>query len=381
MGLERIVLIIYNNLYVVTVATCTAWLVVRQGLATSITKYASTRILDTLLSHDRSSPVSRFRGFVVRKLLFLLLLPALATSAFAKSAPLVTPAELQSLIGQPDIRVVDIREGKTEQGQTLYDAGHVPGAVSAPYSRWRGAKDNPGALPALDKLTETIRSAGLAPDTRVVIVSTGADASDFGAAARVYWTLKVAGLHDLSILNGGYKAWAEAKLPTSSETTKVAASQYTPVIDTSLIATREQVAALDTSKVQLVDARPKAFFDGETRHAGARIPGTLAGAKNLSHASWFRTGSGTFVAPEEAQRIASQAGLDGDADTVSFCNTGHWAATNWFALSEVLGEKNVRMYPESMVEWSKSDLPMANVPNRAQQLAIDARFWWQRTFN
>jgi thiosulfate/3-mercaptopyruvate sulfurtransferase len=66
---------------------------------------------------------------------------------------------------------------------------------------------------------------------------------------------------------------------------------------------------------------------------------------------------------------------------VSFCNTGHWAATNWFALSEVAGQKNVKLYAGSMVEWTQSPLAalMDNIPSRAKQLAIDARLWAERT--
>jgi thiosulfate/3-mercaptopyruvate sulfurtransferase len=37
---------------------------------------------------------------------------------------------------------------------------------------------------------------------------------------------------------------------------------------------------------------------------------------------------------------------------VSYCNTGHWASTNWFVLSEMLGRKDVRLYSGSMVEWT-----------------------------
>lgn len=313
--------------------------------------------------------------------LFALVLPLLAMSgASAQSSPLVTPAELQALLPLDDVRVVDIREGKTDEGRTLYQTGHVPGAVSSPYSRWRGPKENPGELPALEKLTAAIDAAGLSPSTHAVIVSAGTDSTDFGAAARVYWTLKVSGLKKLSILNGGHKAWVAAGLPVRSDTPEVAASDYTPVLDASMIATRDEVAALDASKVRLVDARPKAFFEGSTRHAAARVPGTLVGARHFDNARWFRPGTATFVAPDEARRIAAEGGLDATAQTVSFCNTGHWASTNWFAMSEILGFRDVAMYPGSMVDWSRADLPMANVPNRAEQLLIDAKLWWARNF-
>ena len=86
----------------------------------------------------------------------------------------------------------------------------------------------------------------------------------------------------------------------------------------------------------------------------------------------------------EAQRIAARlnaASGGSAADTVSFCNTGHWAATNCFALSEVAGQKQVKLYAGSMVEWTKdgSESLMANVPGRLQQLAINAKLWADRT--
>ena len=59
-----------------------------------------------------------------------------------------------------------------------------------------------------------------------VVVSSGADATDFGASARVYWTLKVLGLKELSVLNGGVKAWGDAKLPQTRDLSTVAASNY-----------------------------------------------------------------------------------------------------------------------------------------------------------
>ncbi|MEZ5825833.1 MAG: rhodanese-like domain-containing protein [Geminicoccaceae bacterium] len=37
---------------------------------------------------------------------------------------------------------------------------------------------------------------------------------------------------------------------------------------------------------------------------------------------------------------------------ISYCNTGHWAATNWFILSEVLGYHKVRLYDASMTSWT-----------------------------
>lgn len=307
---------------------------------------------------------------MIRSLVFV---STLAASAWAWAAqPLLTPAELQSRLGEPALRVVDIRDAKS------YAAGHIPGAVNAPYGRWRGPASNPGELPALQKLTELVQGLGLTGATHAVVVSSGADATDFGASARVYWTLKALQLKELSILNGGLKAWSQARLPLDEKPVKVAASDYRPQLDASLIATRDEIARqIDSGTLSLVDARPAAFFLGETRHPAAKLPGTLKGAVDLEYTKWFKPGSSAFVSVEEARKVAAAAALNPQKETVSFCNTGHWAAIDWFALSEVLGQKQVRLYPGSMVDWTQSTaaLPMDHVPGRAKQLFVDAKLW------
>ena len=109
------------------------------------------------------------------------------------------------------------------------------------------------------------------------------------------------------------------------------------------------------------------------RHAAAPAPGTLVGAKNVEHDVWFVGDSAVLRSPAEVRRIAEQQGIDFSQPTVSFCNTGHWAATNWFVLSEMLGQPDVKLYPESMVGWSRAGLPMANVPGRLQQFWIQLK--------
>jgi thiosulfate/3-mercaptopyruvate sulfurtransferase len=300
------------------------------------------------------------------------------TALWAHAAPpLLSPKDLQARLGDATVRVIDIRDPKS------YAAGRIPGAVNAPYGQWRGPAQNPGDLPPLPKLTTLVQSLGLTPATHAVVVSSGADATDFGASARVYWTLKVLGLKELSVLNGGVKAWAEAKLPQNSEAVKITPSSFQPQLDQALIATTEEVLQHVKAKdAVLVDARPAAFFNGETRAPAAKVPGTLPEAVNVQHDKWFAPGSSSFVGLEQARQVAASFPVDASKETVSFCNTGHWAATNWFALSEVLGQKNVKLYAGSMTEWSQNPngLPMAHVPSRLTQLLIDTRIWADKTF-
>lgn len=86
-----------------------------------------------------------------------------------------------------------------------------PRCGQRPYGQWRGPATNPGELPDHAKLVALLQSLGLKADSHAVVVSNGKDATtDFGAMARVYWTLKSLGLKELSIVNSGMQAWNAA---------------------------------------------------------------------------------------------------------------------------------------------------------------------------
>lgn len=299
------------------------------------------------------------------KTLSLLALTAGVSSASWAAQPLLTPAELDTARQTPEVRVIDIRPAD------VYAAGHVPGAVSAPYAKWRGPANNPGKLPTVSALTELVRSLGVDAGTHAVVVSSGADSTDFGASARVYWTLKYLGLGQLSVLNGGYKAWTSAGLPQDKAVPQIKPSAFEAHLDEDIIATTPQVAAqIGNPETRLVDARPLDFYLGKVKAPTAQVPGTIKGAVNVENGRWFEPGTSIFVSPDQARKIAAQiVPHNAVKETISFCNTGHWAATDWFALSEVLGQKNVRLYPESLAEWSQdASRPMDHVPSRGSQI-------------
>lgn len=293
------------------------------------------------------------------------LLAATASSAFASVSPIVAPQELDALRGGTAVRVIDIRP------EAAYAANHIPGAVSAPYAQWRGPADNPGKLPALTSLARLVQQLGLDANTHAVVVSTGENTTDFGAAARVYWTLKYLGLQNLSVLNGGMQSWQAAGLPQDRTQPQVAASGYEPSLNPDILATQSDILAqIDNPRARLVDARPTAFFEGKTKAPTASTPGTIRNAVNIEHSVWFKPGTNEVVSAEQARAIAADRFPELVDDTIAFCNTGHWAATDWFALSELAGIPNVRMYPESLAEWTNTAdaLPMDNTPGRGSQL-------------
>lgn len=295
-----------------------------------------------------------------------LALPAAAHGGFG---PLMTPQDLSvATAADAALLVLDIRA----EGDAGYGAAHIPGAVNAPYGLFRGPAENPGKLPTEDRLTEVLRGLGVTPDRPTVIVHQGANETDFGAAARVYWTLKSSGVSQLAILNGGMSGWMAVDLPLSQDTVTPAESNITASFSHEWLATEADVLSIVAGHddALLLDARPEAFWSGKAVHSAAARAGTLPQSRFFEHAGWFRSGP-VIVDADAARSLAAEQGFTGEEQIVSFCNTGQWGATNWFALSELAGIENVKLYPESMVGWSNAGLEMANVPGLTQKL-------WQR---
>jgi thiosulfate/3-mercaptopyruvate sulfurtransferase len=277
-----------------------------------------------------------------------------AASAWNK---LLTPAELTALTGTSKIIVLDIRSPDD------YAAGHIAGALSAPYGSWRGPRDNPGLQLSDARLTERLQSLGIEPGARVVVTYQGKDTTDFGAAARVYWTLKSAGLTEIAILNGGISSWVSAGQPLDRAPAVAERSTSRFSMSDERLITREGVQDVLSGARQstMIDARPPPFWEGKAKHPAALRAGTLAGALNITHDTWFPGSRTELTAADRVLEIAREAGYSANGkDLVSFCNTGHWAATNWFAMSELAAIEGVKLYPESMVGWANSGGALVN---------------------
>lgn len=288
----------------------------------------------------------------------VLSLTSFVTEAEANAfGPLVSAEELAAAQASVKPLILDIR------GKAVQD-GFIEGAVSVGYGAFRGPKDNPGKLVGEAELTSLFRRLGLTADRPTVIVFQGKNETDFGAAARVYWTLKSAGLSQISILNGGMNAWtADASRKTVPAAAQPVPSDITVSFNQTWLATRADVKAIvdGQQSARLIDARPPAFFNGDKQHPAAARPGTLPQSEYFVHSGWFAKGP-AVVDGAAAKQLAAKGGFSQGENLVSFCNTGHWAATNWFALSELAGIEEVKLYPESMVGWSHAGLPMANTP-------------------
>jgi len=305
---------------------------------------------------------------------------ALTLSAITQAAtltPVIDAFTLTDLQEQGAVKVLEIRSDPE-----AFAKDHIPGAVHIPYGEFRGPKGNPGALPDLKALATTLGSRGLTPEDAVVVVHDGVTTSDFGAAARVYWTLKSVGFTELAILNGGFRGYQKDGFQRSAEVTQSEPVELSLGFNPAWYADTEAVAArVDAGEgASLIDARLDAFFAGKAWHGAAAKPGILPGATHFSFEAFFDENTPLLKDQAEIQQIVADEGLD-QPSTVSYCNTGHWAATNWFVLSEVAEVRDVRLYAASMVEWSNADRPMDNVPSNLEFAVLKTQKWFNGLVN
>ena len=271
--------------------------------------------------------------------------------------PLVSPDWLAQHIDDPDLVILDVRIAP-EGGQTVFENGHIPGAVFTDYLKdgWRAAKGTAvGMLPAESALSELFGGLGLKPDHHIVVVPTGANTSDFSAAVRVYWTLRIAGHERLSLLDGGFAGWrADPGRPLETGPGETRTGTRYPVrIDAAMRADVEQVEkAVAEGSATLLDARGLGFFEGREKSPQAMRAGRLPGSKHLDQAQAYDAARNGLKPLGE---LASVYAAVPKGEVVSFCNTGQAAATNWFVMAELLGRKDVRLYDGSMSEWTQDE--------------------------
>ena len=252
---------------------------------------------------------------------------------------------------------MDIRNKLDGGGYDTFKEEHIPGSVHSDYlgAGWRTTiKGVVGQFPGTKALSQLIGGLGVDNQKHVVIVYGGVSSLDFGSAARVYWTFKTIGHENVSILNGGFKGWKNSGNKVVSGENNLSPAKFKTKLNKKYYASFSEVQKAQKGKGSqcLIDARPGAFFTGDKKHAKARIPGRLANARNLQEGNLIDGGFKIKSSTEIKSQFGGLEGVEKYKGYISYCNTGHWAATVWFGLSEIAQIPNVKMYDGGMTHWT-----------------------------
>lgn len=302
------------------------------------------------------------------------LVAAAAPQPKPKPKPLVDVAWLAQHMHDDNLVILDVRSEIDGGNKIPFVAGHIPGSLHTSYTHggWRVKQAGViGQLPPVGDLEQLIGGLGISNADTVIIVPAGTGPTDFGSAARIYWTFKVLGDDRVGILNGGYQAWVSAGQKVATGAEQPWPTRFKAHFRPQLLANTKQVERDRQDGVQLVDARPAKFFEGKDKHPEARVAGTIPGALSLPNQQFFEKDGAWFFEPQRVSTLAKQSGLDTKQQVVTFCNTGHWAATDWFALSQVLGMSNVSLYDGSMVAWTADKNRPVQIPKHGLARILD----------
>jgi thiosulfate/3-mercaptopyruvate sulfurtransferase len=299
-----------------------------------------------------------------------------ATSAFALDlpGPLVETGWLSD--HQGEVVVLDVREesesylGQSPASDAKPDlkklSGHIPGAIAVPWKQVVAKSEERGValkamLPTSDAFAGLMQASGVSNGSTIVIAGLGRNAKDQAHAARLYFTLKYFGHDKVALLDGGTAQWAMEGRPLAyeTETTETGDFQVLEVREHLLVGTPEVEAAAASGGQQLVDCRTEDFFLGLTAKrdfVAEEHKGHLAGAKSLPFVMLGdNTGPARFYALEDMRKVAELKDIALDVPTIVYCNTGVTASLGWYALHELLGNPQTRLYDGSMHAWSKVD--------------------------
>lgn len=288
----------------------------------------------------------------------------IVAGAAQAAQPLVDVSWVKANLGKPGIVMLDVRGRLAGKSKADYLRAHIPGAVWTNYLKdgWRvkDANGTVGMLPPVGKLEKLIGGLGIDNNTHVVVIPQGSRALDMGTATRIYWTLKVLGHDNVSILDGGMAAYTRDRdkrtkkplNPLDQGQVKPTPKTFKGSLRTEMIATKADVKKAIDAGITLVDNRPNNQFLGINRHGLAKRSGTIPQARNLPENWLTANGGGKFRDKASLRKLYELAGVPTSGDVITFCNTGHWASLGWFANSEIMGNKKTKMYDGSMVEWS-----------------------------
>jgi thiosulfate/3-mercaptopyruvate sulfurtransferase len=282
--------------------------------------------------------------------------------------PLVSTADLAARLADPALRVFDCTtflHPQNDSGRILIETGrrgyledgHVPGAALIELQQDLSDPSNGlrFTMPSPDDLARKLKAIGVGDGTQVVLYSAG----DAWWATRVWWMLRSVGFDAAAVLDGGLRRWIAEGRPLSREPVRYPAAASLAVHPRPLFTDRDGVLAAlrDGSAVVTNCLREEQHRGTAAYHYGR--PGHITGSVSAPAAALFEP-DGRFAPPERLRAFFADRGIGPDTPVIAYCGGGIAATGDAFALTALLGHREVRVYDNSLQEWATDpSLPMS----------------------
>lgn len=246
--------------------------------------------------------------------------------------------------------------------------GHIPKAALIPFKNLQvkrkvGEVELKGLYPSKEEFEKLMQEAGVNNDSALVITSKGMSVKDAFQQTLLYWALKYYGHDNLAILNGGTAQWLLDKREVEFGKTSPTKGAFKAGTERpEILATTEQVTKrleAGAEGEQLVDVRGKDLYWGLTLNASMVPPqgkGHIPTAKNFPVVFMVNSmgPAARFYTKDEVLKVAELSKIDTGKPTTLYCDSGANASLGWFVWSEVLGNKQARLYDGSMNEYTNT---------------------------
>lgn len=266
---------------------------------------------------------------------------------------LVSTDWLAAQLESGDLKLIDASAHPTDPARDAtaeFTAAHILGAVFLDLASLKNpASPVPNAVPTEDQFARRMAALGVQRSDRVVLY----DDSAVKTAARAWFIMRLHGMDNLALLDGGLAKWKaegralESGSPSPPRAAPFVADQGTPA---SVRSKTDMLVNLATGAEQVIDARDKGRFTGETADTVHGLPGGhIPGARNLFYRDLYRP-DGTFHSTAELRALFEGAGVDLAQPIVTTCGSGVTASVLLFALHR-LGIDDGALYDGSWSEW------------------------------
>lgn len=301
------------------------------------------------------------KGILMRYLLLYLTSAILLIGSIIPQNHIVTDAWLQQHKNDKNIIIIDARKAR------IFNKSHIAHAVNIPFEEWFEGKignishmyDTPKQVQAL------LDKAGVTSKSIIVFYSGGVKKRDYCDAVAGLWNTWLYGFKRGVILDGGFRGWtADGGKITSKLYIPKRTKFYINEFNQNILASLPDVikAIYSHGNLQLLDARNSAYFLGQDTDRLLARHGRIPTAKLSSSALEVKKSNGyyKFISEKRSKSIISNGGygVDLKKPIITYCNTGHNARGLWFVLKFIDNIKDVKVYDGSMLEYSRTFLPV-----------------------
>jgi len=265
---------------------------------------------------------------------------------------IISSKDLSNIIHEKNVIVFDCRfnlMNKT-QGYENYLESHIENShyinlesdLSSPVTKHSGRHP----LKEIVDFSNILNYHGVNNNTQIIVY----DDNNSAMCARFWWMLRLVGIKNCAVLDGGYSSWVSNQHAVSSNTSFISEKQnikysYNQGL---LITTEALKKKLKNNLIYLLDARDTERYLGESEPIDKKA-GHIHGAINMPFKNNLDS-SGHFKNKPELMEMFQEFRNDSSKDIVNMCGSGVTACHNYLAM-EHSGIRESKIYVGSWSAW------------------------------